>query len=308
MGIPNVIYHNRQRDDNLKFVDITNPRFYGSYKTSPSGEYAIGCSDSDYAGNCVGWRESGHGRFALLSGQNVLVFGEAERPIDGQVADNGNFIINDCMFGDSVNGTFYAFDSKGSILVKKYVNAGIANIGISDNGQYACFQTSQTNEKNIDNNSLFIYDLHIGLQISKFSPFCCWPKKYHFDTESNIIRLYVSADKFYRYTLQGIFLDEAIWLRDREEDAKGYLAFDLAKEKIKNISTTRIDDYRDVLILLSRSFDEPISEYVQARVNRLLGEIYLNCNDKDSAINYFEKAIILDEKVGVKKLLSKLKP
>ena len=94
MGIPNVIYHNRQRDDNLKFVDITNPRFYGSYKTSPNGEYAIGYSDSDYDGNCVGWRESGHGRFALLSGQNILVFNEAERPIDGQVADNGNFIIN----------------------------------------------------------------------------------------------------------------------------------------------------------------------------------------------------------------------
>ncbi len=306
MNVQNIVYHDQQRNENKGFVHITTPLFYGAYKTSPNGLYSIACSDSDYYGECSGFREYGHGRFALLSGQKILLFDKMERPTDGQAADNGTFIINDLMFGDKLNGTFYAFDFKGNLLLKKSVNANLLNNGISDNGRYACFQTCHT-ENSPDANSLFIYDLDSGEQISKFSPLSGWAKKYHFDAENNIIHLYSKDDKFYRYTFQGVFLDEEIWLHDREEGAKGYLAFDLAKEKAKSISTNNIDDYKDVLFLLFHSFDESMSEHTQSRVNKLLGEIYLKCNNKDSAICYFEKAMILDEKVGVKRLLSKLR-
>ena len=302
----NVNYHHVRNDSALKFVDIKSPRFFGTYNTSLNGLYAIACSDSDYQSSNGGCRESGCGRYALLSGQNILLWGKIPRPYGGQVADNGTFIINDLMFGNELRGTFFAFNRQGAILVKKMVNAHILNLGISDNGSYACFQTANSDNNN-DGNSLFIYKLFNGTQISQFSPLCGVASKYCFDETNALIHLIYNTEKSYRFSFQGDFIDKELWLQDREREATGYFAFELAKEKLALIKSTTLSDYTGVISLLERSVAEELSDYTKARVNRIWGEIHYKCEDVSNAVRYFEMAIIFDKKIGVKKLLEKLK-
>ena len=46
-------------------------------------------------------------RYLLLEGSAVTIEGRIQRPNDGKVADNGAFILNDWMFGDALQSTFY---------------------------------------------------------------------------------------------------------------------------------------------------------------------------------------------------------
>jgi len=243
----------------------------------------------------------------LLSDQEILIQGRLQRPNDGKVAANGTFIFNDWMFGEGLKGTFYAFSSTGEVLIKRSVQANLYNNGISNDGRYACFQTCHTDDKNTDSNAFFLFDLATKTLLSKFSPMTGWAKKYCFDTFKQIIFYDYGDGKIYRYNFDGQCLDADKWLRDREQTASGYLALELALEKLVAIKSKNLADYKGVLILLEKAEDGKISPHTQAKVKRTLGEIYLNCDDKTQAIQYFEEALTMNDKVGVKKLLLKLR-
>lgn len=300
----------REKRQNVEYrpegwVKIEKPSFFGEYSKSPSSVYAIAWSDSDPGGGVGGYRKKGHGPYILLQRQEILLKGKIQRPNDGKVANNGTFIFNDWMFGEGLKGTFYAYTRAGELLIKKAVKANLFNNGLSDDGRYACYQTCNADSE--DGNMFFLYDLHTKRLITRFWPPSGWAKEYRFDSTRQVVFFDYGEGKVYRYTFDGNFLDESEWLVNREKNATGYLALSIAEEKLKTRDSSNLDDYKDIFALVEKAKIGGISAHTEAKIKRTLGEICLMCGDNNKAIILFEEALALNEKVGVKKLLAKLK-
>jgi tetratricopeptide (TPR) repeat protein len=82
---------------------------------------------------------------------------------------------------------------------------------------------------------------------------------------------------------------------------------DQALLKYSRIRTNNLADYQAVIELIEKSIAGGASVSAQARLNRVLGEIYHHCGQNGPAIEYLERAIKLDPGAGVKKLLVRLK-
>ena len=102
-----------------RMVRIPARDFFGSFSKSPNGEYLLAWRDADPTGRRGGYRESGKGDFLLIHGGQVAAEGRMERPKQGQVADNGTFILSDWRFGDQLRSTIYAFNKSGKLLIKQ---------------------------------------------------------------------------------------------------------------------------------------------------------------------------------------------
>lgn len=65
--------------------------------------------------------------------------------------------------------------------------------------------------------------------------------------------------------------------------------------------------YDEVIGLLKQALGKGVSENTQAHIHRNIGKIYHKRGANSEAIKHFETAMSLNPKVGVKKLLEKLK-
>lgn len=67
------------------FVEIPSLGFFGQFRKSHSGEWAICWSDSDEPNHRGGHRDSGHGRYVLynVAQDKVALQGKLERPNSG---------------------------------------------------------------------------------------------------------------------------------------------------------------------------------------------------------------------------------
>src|ERR1700751_4224721 len=80
------------RDLGSKMLTIPALDFFGLYERSPNGRFRVAWRDGD--GNRGGARQDGLGHYVLIDQDRVVARGRMERPNDGKVADNGNFILN----------------------------------------------------------------------------------------------------------------------------------------------------------------------------------------------------------------------
>ena len=106
-------------------------------------------------------------------------------------------------------------------------------------------------------------------------------------------------------------LQEYVEERKKYEEpyATGYIAYNLAEDKIKNFKEVNAENnqYLNIIPLLERALEENISDYTQARVYRILGDIYYKNDNIERAVENYEKALSINPKVGVKRLYDKLK-
>jgi tetratricopeptide (TPR) repeat protein len=98
-------------------------------------------------------------------------------------------------------------------------------------------------------------------------------------------------------------------IKENIESANGYKLLDLATDKINELEYKEADlsSYDDALSLLKMAIDRGISDYCRARAHRILGEVLLKRGQRQEAIEHIEKALAADPKIGLKKLLAKLK-
>jgi hypothetical protein len=73
------------------------------------------------------------------------------------------------------------------------------------------------------------------------------------------------------------------------------------------ITSSSLADYDKVIRLATDSINGGASVSAQARLYRVLGEIYQHCGRTKEAVENLERAIRLDPGIGVKKLLARLK-
>ena len=83
-----------------------------------------------------------------------------QRPNDGKVCDNGNFILNDYMFrsNEILTGTFYALSLNGEILISSEFKANLGDNGILDDGRFAFCNTCTSKYKE-HSDKTFVFDL-----------------------------------------------------------------------------------------------------------------------------------------------------
>ena len=289
-------------------VKITSIDFFGSYSESKNREFLIGCSDFDREKGVGGFRESGYGSYVLVQNDKVLINGKLQRPHHGKVANNGTFVINDWMFGESLQGTFYAFDKHGVQLINHRFGANLLNNGISDDGKYAICQclNSDTDDADI----LAFFNLDSGKLIWKQSLETGWADSYSFDCQNNYFYAEYRKKGKYRYSFDGKFLDQEKWESDRIKYASAFELSRIAKDYYnKQSDNINNEDANKIFSLLNQALKYGFDNYPteEANVYRTIGEVNESLGKIEEAIKNYEVALQINPKVGIKRRLNSLK-
>jgi len=292
---------------NNDFLSICGLNYHGEFYRSENGRFVLSWSDMDEEGLQSGAREKGLGRYLLIDRDQIVLQGKLERPNDGKVSDQGVFILNDWMFRGEPTGTFYVFAPGGQKLIQHKLHANLDNNGISSDGQFAVCQTFDSN--NEDGNKLLFFDLSKQELIWKVEPAPGRADKFSFDIESKKLCLLYNNGRTFRYSFSGVFLDSEKWDKEQLESANGYRLFEIAMEKKEEVESKIAGSaiYNEFISLMKEALDKGVSEYYQAMAHRELGEAYQKLGIITEAIHHYEKAIALNPKIGVKKLLKSLK-
>jgi tetratricopeptide (TPR) repeat protein len=292
-----------------KFIEIPSLGFFGQFRRSHSGGWAICWSDSDEPNHRGGHRDSGHGRYVLYSiTQNkVALQGRLERPNSGSVADNGNFSIEDWHFGSELSGTFYVFSSAGHELIKKKFEANLYNSAISDSGHFAVCQTANSPEGE-DGNRLTAFDVERNVELFSIHPSTGWADRYRFI--ENMLQLGVVISKIgtFYYDMKGNFIDsekfDAARLRCDRYDVVLLAAEEIVKAPELNdqLASAALEATIRALSLGAEKDQgwKAIALKIQGLAHEFLG-------NNEAAIAAFDDALRINPKIGVKRRADSLR-
>lgn len=288
------------------FLAVDSLGFFGPYATSENKRYTLTWSDADPSGSHGGYRRSGEGRFILFENDQIILQGRMQRPNDGHVANTGTFILNDWGFGDGLKGTFFAMDKHGKVLVQKKFRANLYNNGISTEGKLAVCQTC--NSENADSSLLSLFDLTSGQLLWSKHPESGWANSYGFDTTKQLLYLSYNEKGKFAYDFFGGFPDAEKWHTERLRHAQGAELLLIAREHFKSIDINK-DTSGEVLSLLERALNTGLDDYPneKALAYRTIGEVFEKLGDTAKAVYNYERAIELNQKVGIKRRLDALK-
>lgn len=187
-------------------VEIPSLDLLCASSVSPNGDYMIAWADSssDSRGTVGGHRAKGHGTFVFIANEKILCQSKnLERPNKGKVADNGTFILIDAFFGTSTDCDAYIFAKDGTEILRLRLTAKAVDTAISADGRFAIIQLAGSKTK--DANCLVFVDISERGIVWK-SDAAGWADSYHFDNDTQRLRL-VYADKGpYEYSYAGDFL------------------------------------------------------------------------------------------------------
>lgn len=295
------------KTDNI-FAYVDEIGFFGNYSKSQNGLFTIAWSDFDKASGIGGFRTSGEGTYLIAKEDEVLHIGKLQRPNDGQISDNGNCIINDWLFGEGLKGIFYALDCSGKVLIKHRFSANLYNNGISENGRFAVSQTCNSNTE--DGNILCFFNLEQYSLLWKTHPAIGWATSYIFDCDKMELQLDYKEKGIYRYSFSGEFVDKEKWESEKINYMSAFEISGIAKNRFdmekNNMNETLAQEILSLFeIALSKGLDKYPNE--KAVINRTKGELMESMGKIDDAIHFYELAIELNPKIGIKRHLKELK-
>ncbi len=290
----------------VKFLD-----FFGQYARSPNGKYTIVWRDSDPDGYRGGYRDSGEGDYLLLDGESVLTHGRLQRPNDGRVADTGRFVINDWLFGDGLKGTFYAFESTGTLILSKRFRANLDKSGISFDGSFAVCQTLSSD--NEDANLLTLFDLSRKLVIAQWQPQSGAASAYEFELPTRKLFLVYRGpaykdypDPRWAYSFDGEFLDRNRWLEEKLKWGD-FSTLIMTVEELLKVSGSSMEPSRCRMLLKSveLAMQKGADGYPDWRAHalKLSGVLREQLGELAKAIALYEQALAINPKIGVKRRL-----
>jgi len=290
-------------------IELPSIGMFGPYAESQNGEYTLVWSDSDPSAGVGGYRERGHGSYALVHNDAVVCTGKLERPNDGKVANNGTFVIADWCFGGSLKSRLHGFLSSGQQILRSEFSANMFNTGLSNTGEYAVAQLASSPTE--DGGCLAFFNLSEGKLLWKKVPETGWAESYRFDDERYKIGLVYKRFGTYEYSYEGEFRDAERWEQDRIRYGSGYDLLAVCREKLEDsIGELSIEESNKLLEIIDRAIakkDVRDDTGTNARALRMAGEIHEMLGELHLAIEKYERALSLDPKVGVKRKLQKLK-
>lgn len=271
-------------------VSIESLDFVGTSSESPDGRFTIAFSNT-------------FGSYVLAKSGIVICQGKLERPWDGHVANNGTFVIVDWLLGSGLESEFWAFDLAGGILFRQRFQANAVNAGISDSGDYAVIQLS--NSETADGGKLMFVDLRRQAILWQKRPESRWASSYVFDDKAQTLGLVYRDCGAYKYSYEGEFIDATRWRDERIIFASVFELILIAKDEMSSPHP----NLSRVLQLVDRAFQKDLADHRQelAYAYRLLGEVQECRGVFQGAMDNYERALSINPKVGVKRRLATLK-
>lgn len=296
------------------FLRIRSIDFYGQAAPSPNGRFCLAWQDSDYKGKGTdewkaGFRVSGMGRAVMIAEGAIIWQRDLERPNDGAVADTGDSIISDWLFGEGFKGRFYAFDPHGRTILRHDFRANLKKGGISPDAALAWCSTLDSPVVE-DANKLVVFLLSKPGFVIKV-PLPRW-KINSIGLAGELIRV-DTLHTSYLYSQIGELLNE-----DEIDAAVERLALDvgseldlhvlwrIAEKRIEGIHAATLMERERRIDLLRRIAAKSSAPHYRALAERKLGEICLGFGDKEGALAHFRSALETNPKVGVKTAIQKL--
>ena len=233
-----------------KTVSIDDINFIGQYCSSPDGQYILAWTDFGPPNNISRAIVEGQGQYLLVQGETIILRGRLERPNDGHIANNGNFIISDSMFESGSYGMFYAFNSMGQGLIKKSLTANLYNCAISDSGKYAILCQVDL---------LFLFDLESKKLLLSMSPESGLTEGYDFNIENGRLYLIYKELGRFAYDVNGQFLDSDKFLKARIDRGNPFEILNIIKDKLKIFKgNINFDWAKQSIDLLDKALSHPI--------------------------------------------------
>lgn len=291
--------------DNIgDFIEIEEIGLFGQYDISANKKYIIVYKDGHYEND-----KYIKGEYAFIKNNNLVIHKKMPRPNDGKVANNGNFIINDWGNSEKLSGTFYTLNESGNIIIKKKFKANLYNNGLSNNGEFAVCQMANSPHEEYSS-KLFLFDLEKGKLINSFVPKTGWADNYSFDIKNNELVLIYKDENSYRYNFNGKLLDKEKWENSVKNSDNPYTVFYDLEEKYKQLSEDvtkkELNNFLENFMNLLET-EISSSDNLYSKLHRYIGELNLELGNEKEALNYFEKALEINEKVGVKRVIKRLR-
>lgn len=221
---------------------------------------------------------------------------------DATIANNGAYCFTAERFDEKAShivNTFMLFDQNG-VKKAEYKFDYVSNsLILSDSGELAVIFACQ---------NIKIYSVLTGSIVSDFNILNGRASSLEIDEAEQCVRLrYIdqAGKPVIRYTFSGVCLDKDLY---SSSNLDGFAFYASILGKIDNESTP-LDPAKALAyaIDIDKCFKLKFYGYQVARAYRLQGELYLQANDKRSALISFEKALEEDPKIGVKKKVTQLK-
>jgi hypothetical protein len=288
------------RNESTLSITLGDLKIFCEYSKSENGQYILAFCDGDPFKHIGGHRSEGKGFYFLIDNLVLTVMGQVERPNDGKVADNGWFIINDWLFTDNLESVAYCFDERGNIILQEKLKANLLTNAISKNGEFALFQTA--NSDNDYGNHLFLYNLKTKNLLWKKQCDFAWPKGYSILENEKKINLDYEAIGTVSLDWQGNIINRQDYNLKYASTLSGNR---LVYETMGLISNSEPSEL--LVILLEKGVnDNETSPNTKAVGYKYLGELFENDNIK-KAYSYYEKALEHNPKIGLKRKLLTLK-
>jgi hypothetical protein len=278
-----------------RIEDITG--FYGNREYSPNGNFCVSFADGHYENDK--WKK---GDIALIKDKKLLFKKKLQRPNDFFVSNDGIVIGCDWLNSDALTGKYLIFDSTGEELFAKKTTANLGNCAISENSQIALFETynSDTNE----GDKIFIIDVSQKHIIHKFER----PTSFNsaiIDTEAKRIKLkshkgfifeidfegnQTNTEEYENHILTKGSVYDKLWVYADKPD----------KMKLKD------PKYLELLTMALTDIDATYS-FGKDKIYRMIGYYHEANGNIEKTIENWEKAFMINPKVGVKRKLDVLK-
>lgn len=284
---------------------IEDSCFFGQACASPNRHWVLAWSDrhphlkprpghNDGSAVLVDYREDAV----------VMQLQDLYRPMQGAVADNGTYLLNDANFGDRLSADLQAFDCEGKRLLQRVFQANIYNIGLSPCGRYGVAQTANTS--NGDGNLLELYDLRTGTTLFTRSPATGWADDYRFDVDASgaLKALEVSHREMgrFRYTATGQFCDTKAFhtaaMQRGAASSRIYAAVRTQKADPHNREQAE-EILEAVDMALALVHDKSLDDIARALDQRTRGEALELLGRPQDALEAYEAALAANPKVGI---------
>lgn len=283
-------------DPAYRFFEIPSRNHFGECARSRNGRFLLT------------WADSGtQGKYFLLSGNRIIAEGRMARPNDGKVADNGTFILNQWATGNSLSGTFRAFNYLGAPIIAKRIRANLFNNGLSVDGRYAAVQACNA-PGSVDSGILLICDLFENSEIGRFVPRSGWTDDYRFHDDGTIELGYTKLG-YFRYALAGEFIDHGRWQEAQLANGDYSMALITVEDILKEHRGKPSAGLAQTLIkAIDRVIPQIVPEHAKtlAMAKKLRGTCLEACGDAEQALLCFQEALAIDPKIGVKGNIERL--
>lgn len=282
-------------------VSIASLDFIGHSSVSPNGRYRLIWADRHPDGTRGGYREEGHGTWALLESDRIILDGRLERLQDGHVADNGNFVLSDWMFGSDLNGRFVGFRADGTKICERKFSANLGKSAVSEDGCFAICHTYNAPGSS-DSCRYFLFDLEKGEEIASWEQQTGWADGYEFDTANRRVIIGAKEGDQAEYDFAGKMVDREGW------QARRIAAGDLSviRTALEDAGQDPSTELRDAIFAGLDVAAKGDDIWTQAKALRLRGEMQEQAGEVGLAIDAYEQALAIDPQVGVARRLGKL--